>query len=59
MGFGDLVNKAKDLAADHKDAVEGAIDKAGDMVDEKTDGKFSGMVDKAQGVVKSQLTQAE
>ena len=34
--------------------VDGLIDKAGDMVDEKTDGKFEGIVDKAQDALQSQ-----
>lgn len=45
MGIGDFVDKAKDLAAEHKDKVEEGIDKAADMVDEKTGGKYSDQVD--------------
>ncbi|CAM3915943.1 antitoxin [Smaragdicoccus niigatensis] len=52
MGFGDLVGKAKDLAKEHAEQVEGAIDKVGDVVDEKTEGKYESMVDKAQDAAK-------
>ena len=44
MGF---LDKVKDLAAQNADKVEAAIEKVGDIVDEKTEGKFSGVVDKA------------
>ena len=52
MGFGDLVGKAKDLAQDHAEKVEGAIEKVGDVVDQKTDGKFESVVDKVQDAAK-------
>ncbi|MDQ1426595.1 MAG: hypothetical protein QOK39_71 [Acidimicrobiaceae bacterium] len=34
MDFGDLANKAKDLAADNADKISDAIDKVGDIVGE-------------------------
>ncbi len=43
MGF---LDKAKELAGQHADKVEQAIDKAADMVDEKTGGKYSEQIDK-------------
>ena len=49
MGF---LDKLKDLASKNKGAVEGAIDKAGDIVDQKTQGKYSSQVDKVQDVAK-------
>lgn len=52
MGFGDLVGKAKDLAKEHAEHVEGAVDKVGDLVDQKTEGKYESMVDKAQDAAK-------
>lgn len=52
MGF---LDKAKDLAAQNLDKVHAAIDKAGDVVDEKTEGKFAGMVDKVQDAAKKAL----
>lgn len=51
MGIGDFVDKAKDLASEHEDQVTEGIDKAADMADEKTDGKYSEQVD--QGAEKA------
>lgn len=36
-----ILDKAKDLLAQHADKVETAIDKAGEFVDEKTKGKYT------------------
>ena len=44
MGLGDIVNKVKDLASEHPDQVNQGIDKVGDAVDERTDGKYVGQV---------------
>ncbi|MDT5018387.1 MAG: hypothetical protein QOD39_4547 [Mycobacterium sp.] len=49
MGF---LDKLKDLASKNKGAVDSAIDKAGDIVDQKTQGKYAGQVDKVQDVAK-------
>lgn len=54
-----FLDKAKDLLAENADKVEAAIDKAGDMVDEKTEGKFSGVVDKAQDAAKNAIHKDE
>ncbi|CAM2998276.1 antitoxin [Skermania piniformis] len=51
-GLGDLVGKARNLAEQHKDQVDQAIDKAGNLVDQKTGGKYSGQIDKAQDAAK-------
>ncbi|HLV91283.1 MAG: antitoxin [Acidimicrobiales bacterium] len=48
MGIGDLFKKAKNAAAENKDAVKDGIDKAGDFVDDKTGGKYAEHVDKGQ-----------
>ena len=45
MGF---LDKAKDLLSQNADKVEMAIDKAGDFVDEKTQGKYSDTIHKVQ-----------
>jgi len=55
MGLGDIVNKAKDLAADHPDKVEQGVDKAGDAVDQRTGGQHAEQVDKAQDAVRDRL----
>lgn len=38
----DFMDKAKDLAGDHADTIKDGVDKATDMVDEKTGGKLGG-----------------
>jgi hypothetical protein len=45
MGF---LDDAKKLVDENADKVDGAIEKAGDMIDERTDGKFEDKVDQAQ-----------
>lgn len=52
MGWKDWFNRGKQAAAENKDAVKGGIDKAGDMVDEKTGGQHAEHVDKAQDAAK-------
>ena len=49
MGFlDDAANKAKDLADQHDEQVDDAIEKAGDQVDEKTGDKYAEKVDQGQ-----------
>jgi hypothetical protein len=43
--FGD---KARGLFSQHSDKADAAIDKAGDVVDDKTGGKYTEHVDKAR-----------
>lgn len=49
MGFMDslkgMMGKGKEVAADHEDAVQDGIDKAADMADDKTGGKYSDQID--------------
>jgi hypothetical protein len=47
-----VLDKVRDLLSKNKDKVDTAIDKAGDVVDKKTQGKYSGAVDKAQEAAK-------
>jgi uncharacterized protein YjbJ (UPF0337 family) len=47
---GDVVDKARDVAADHAGDVKGGITKAADFVDEKTGGRASGAIDKVEDV---------
>ncbi|MFV8049423.1 antitoxin [Mycobacterium sp. 48b] len=56
MGF---LDKAKDLLSQNADKVEQAIEKAGDIVDEKTQGKYSQHVDKAQEAAKNAINKEE
>lgn len=48
-----FLDKAKDLIAENADKVDAAIDKVGDIVDEKTGDKYQGIVDKAQEAAKN------
>jgi hypothetical protein len=52
MAFMGFLDKAKDLLSKNADKVELAIDKAGDIVDKKTQGKYVGTVDKVQEAAK-------
>ena len=45
MGF---LDDAKKLVDEHDDQVDDAIEKAGDLVDDKTGGKYADKIDKAQ-----------
>jgi hypothetical protein len=45
MGF---LDDAEKFADEHDDQVDAAIEKAGDVADKQTGGKFAGQVDKAQ-----------
>ncbi len=45
MGF---LDKAKDLLSQNADKVEMAIDKAGEFVDDKTQGKYSDTIHQVQ-----------
>ncbi|MCW2778695.1 MAG: hypothetical protein JWN17_2420 [Frankiales bacterium] len=44
----DAAGKATELAGEHSEQVQAGIEKAGDAVDDRTDGRFAGQVDKAQ-----------
>jgi len=47
-----FLDKARDLAQKNADKVEQVNEKAGDIVDSKTQGKYSGAVDKVQEAAK-------
>ena len=50
-----LFDKAKDLAQNNADKLDGMIDKAADVVDEKTAGKYSDKIDKAADAARNAL----
>lgn len=50
-----ILDNLGDLAKQHEDKIEGGIEKAGDLVDEKTGGKYAGQVDQAQNLANEQL----
>ncbi|MFJ9696018.1 antitoxin [Kitasatospora sp. NPDC101183] len=41
----NLADKATDLAREHSDAIGTGLEKVGDVIDDKTDGKFSNHID--------------
>ena len=56
MGFMD---KVKDVLSKNAGTVNTAIDKAGDIVDSKTQGKYKDTVSKVQEAAKNALTDGE
>lgn len=50
-----MMEKIKHMLKGHEDQAEKAVDKAGDTVDERTQGKYSGQVDAAQEKAKDQF----
>ena len=50
-----LLGKGKQVASENADKVGGAVDKAGDFVDDKTGGKYADKVDKAQEAAKKAI----
>jgi hypothetical protein len=47
-----LMDTIKGWFGGNKDTVKGGVDKAGDVVDDKSGGKFVGQVDKGQDMAK-------
>lgn len=54
-----LLDKAKSLLSQNKDKAKGAVDKGGDVVDDKTGGKYQGQVDTAQQKAKDYIDKDE
>jgi uncharacterized protein YjbJ (UPF0337 family) len=50
-----IFDKVKDALGGHQDKVDAAVDKAGDIVDERTESKYADQVDQIQDVVKDRL----
>ncbi|MEU7765473.1 antitoxin [Nocardia sp. NPDC049190] len=55
MDFKNLADKAMDLAQKNADKLDVVIDKAGDLIDEKTKNKYASQVDSAQEAAKKAL----
>lgn len=53
MGLSDMI---KDAVAGNEDTVNQGIDKVADLVDEHTQGQYSGQVDQAQSFLKDQVS---
>ncbi|MFJ3220858.1 antitoxin [Kitasatospora sp. NPDC086801] len=53
----NLADKATDLAREHSDVLGQGLDKVGDVIDNRTDGKYSGQIDtgveKAKGFLRN------
>ncbi|MFJ9457048.1 antitoxin [Kitasatospora sp. NPDC101447] len=41
----NLADKATDLAREHGDVIGKGLEKVGDAIDDRTDGKYSGQID--------------
>ena len=54
-----FLDKVKSLVSKNADKVEMAIDKAGDIVDQKTQGKYSSQVDKVQDAAKKAVDKTD
>lgn len=50
-----VMDKLKQMLKGHEDQADKAVGKAGDMVDKKTQGKYSGQVDTAEDKFRQQL----
>ncbi|MEX0169162.1 antitoxin [Streptomyces sp. LMG1-1-1.1] len=50
-----MLDKLKGMLKGHEDQASQGIDKAGDFVDQKTQGKYSGQVDTGQEKLREQL----
>ncbi|MFV1362143.1 antitoxin [Mycolicibacterium elephantis] len=53
-----FLDKVKNLVARNADKVDTAIDKAGDVVDQKTQGKYAQHIDKAQDAAKKYVNKS-
>ncbi|AOP48451.1 antitoxin [Streptomyces lydicus] len=50
-----MMDKLKHMLKGHESQTDKGIDKAGDMVDERTQGKYKGQVDTAQDKLRDQF----
>jgi hypothetical protein len=50
-----IFDKAKDALSGQGDKVDAGVEKAGDMVDEKTEGKYAEKVDQGQDMATEKL----
>jgi MT0933-like antitoxin protein len=51
-----IFDKAKDAMSGQQDKVDAGVEKAGDMVDEKTGDKYTEKVDQGQDMAKDKLS---
>lgn len=50
-----MMDKLKNMLKGHEDQASKGVDKAGDAVDDRTQGKYQGQVDKGQDALKDRL----
>jgi hypothetical protein len=50
-----IFDKAKDAMSGRGDQVDAGVEKAGDMADEKTEGRYSEQVDQGQDMARDKL----
>ncbi|QIS08672.1 MULTISPECIES: antitoxin [Nocardia] len=55
MDFKSLANKALDLAQQNADKLDVVIEKAGDLVDKQTEGKFADKIETIEEAAKKAL----
>ncbi|WP_019877874.1 antitoxin [Sporichthya polymorpha] len=55
----ELKNKAKDMVSENRDRIEGGLDKAGEMVNQRTGGKHADKIDQGLEKAKQGLDRAE
>ena len=51
-----IFDRAKEALSGHSEQVEAVVDKAGDFIDEKTEGKYAEQVDQGQQMAKEKLS---
>ncbi|MEW2518515.1 antitoxin [Actinacidiphila alni] len=54
-----MLDKIKGMLKGHEDQARKGVDKAGDMVDQKTQGKYSGQVDQVQDKLNDQIGRSD
>lgn len=54
-----ILDKVKGLLKGNADKIDGAIDKAGEFVDAKTEGKYKDTVDKVQEAAKKAINDGD
>ena len=50
-----IFDKAKDAMSRQQDKVDAGVERAGDMVDDRTESKYAGQVDQGQEMAKDKL----
>jgi hypothetical protein len=59
VGFGENIDKAKEMAGEHSDQLGQGMDKAADFIDEKTGNKYSDQINQGREQVEQRLGQSD